>query len=90
MKFPLLPFLLVASIDATANRATRRRARTTITAALSPPDMSIQDTAVYLGVTTTTVRAMIADGRLTAYRLGGRIIRLRRDEIDAALQRIGE
>ena len=52
---------------------------------ISPPDMSISDVATYLNVTTRTVQQMIADGRLLAYRLGPRIVRLRRDEIDAAL-----
>ncbi len=55
----------------------------------SPPDMSIPDTARYLGINEGTVRVMIADGRLKAYRLGDRIIRLRRSEIDAAMRTIG-
>ena len=54
------------------------------------PDMSIQDVAAYLGVTTRTVRQMIADKRIRAYRLGDRVIRLRRSEIDDALQPIEE
>jgi excisionase family DNA binding protein len=54
----------------------------------SAPDMSIPDVARYLGVNQSTVRVMIADGRLTAYRLGARVIRLRRSEIDAAMQRM--
>lgn len=55
----------------------------------SPPDMSISDVAAYLAVTTRTVQQMIADGRLRAYRLGPRIVRLRRDDIDGALQPYG-
>ena len=55
-------------------------------AASSPPDMTVQDVAAYLGVTTKTVRTMIADKRIRAYRLGDRIIRFRRSEIDAALE----
>jgi excisionase family DNA binding protein len=51
----------------------------------SAPDMSIKDVAEYVGVTKRTVYTMIADGRLKAYRLGDRIIRFRRDEVDAAL-----
>jgi excisionase family DNA binding protein len=53
--------------------------------ATSPPDMSMQDVAVYLGVTPRTVRTMILDGRLKAYQLGSRVIRFRRSEVDAAL-----
>jgi excisionase family DNA binding protein len=41
-----------------------------------------------LGLTDRTVRNMIADGRLLAYRLGPRVIRLRLDEVESALQPI--
>lgn len=70
-----------------SNRASRRHPER---AEQSPPDMSIPDVAQYLGINPGTVRVMIADGRLKAYRLGDRIIRLRRSEIDAALRRMGE
>ena len=53
--------------------------------AVCAPDMSVKDVAEYLGVTTRTVYVMVADGRLKAYKLGYRIIRFRRDEIDAAM-----
>ena len=69
------------------NRATRRHPER---AEQSPPNMSIPDTALYLGITETTVRGMIADKRLKAYRLGDRVIRLRRSEIDAAMRPVGE
>jgi excisionase family DNA binding protein len=59
------------------------------TKTVSPPNLSIADVAAYLGVTTRTVQQMIADGRLPASRLGPRIVRLRRDDIDAALQPYG-
>jgi excisionase family DNA binding protein len=52
------------------------------------PNMSIPNTAAYLGVDQSTVREMIDDGRLKAYKLGDRVIRLRRSEIDAALEQI--
>ena len=55
----------------------------------SPPNMSVAQVAEYLGVTTRTVQSMIADGRLPAFRLGPRIVRLRRADIDAALQPYG-
>lgn len=55
----------------------------------SPPNLSIADVAEYLGVTTRTVQSMIADGRLPAFRLGPRIVRLRQDDVDAALQPYG-
>lgn len=45
--------------------------------------------AAILGVSDRTVRAMIADGRLRGYRLGPRVIRLRLDEVENALQPMG-
>ena len=53
--------------------------------AVCAPDMSVKDVATYLGVTPRTVYTMIADGRLRAYKIGYRIIRFRRDEVDAAM-----
>ena len=50
-----------------------------------PPLMSIAETAQYLGLSTRGIRLMIADGRLKSYTLGPRVVRLRRDEVDAAL-----
>ncbi len=40
--------------------------------------------AEYLDVTERTIRQMIADGRLTAYRSGNRLVRLDMNELDAA------
>lgn len=51
--------------------------------------VSITDAAEYLGVTTRTIRQMIADGRLRGYRSGTRLVRLRLNEIDAAMQPFG-
>jgi excisionase family DNA binding protein len=51
--------------------------------------VSIADAAEYLGVTTRTIRQMIADGRLRGYRSGSRLVRLRLDEIDAAIKPFG-
>lgn len=57
--------------------------------AVCAPAMTAMDVAKYLGVTDRAVRNMVADGRLRAWRLGGRVIRFRRDEIDAAMQPMG-
>jgi excisionase family DNA binding protein len=46
------------------------------------------ETAEMLGVTDRTIRNMISDGRLKAYTLGARVVRLRLDEVQAALQPI--
>jgi excisionase family DNA binding protein len=48
-----------------------------------------QEAAEYLGVTDRTIRQMIADGRLTGYRNGPRLIRIDLHEIDAAMQPFG-
>jgi excisionase family DNA binding protein len=45
--------------------------------------------AEYLGVTTRCIRQMIADGRLTGYRSGTRLIRLRLNEIEATMEPFG-
>jgi excisionase family DNA binding protein len=60
------------------NRAERRRRY-----------VKIAEAADYLQVTDRTIRQMVADGRLTAYRSGTRLVRLDLDEIDAAMQPFG-
>ncbi len=47
------------------------------------------EAAEYLGVTTRTIRQMIADGRLTGYRSGARLIRVDLNDVDAAMQPFG-
>lgn len=49
---------------------------------------SIQDTAAYLGTSTKTVRRYIAAGRLKAYRLGDRAVRVDLDQLDELLRPI--
>lgn len=45
--------------------------------------------AEYLGVSDRTVRTMVSDGRLVAYRNGPRLVRLDLNEVDAAMERFG-
>lgn len=45
----------------------------------------IGEVAEYLGVTDRTVREMIADGRITGYRNGTRLVRVDLDEIDTVV-----
>lgn len=59
------------------NRAARRRYA------------KLKDAAEYLDVTERTIRQMIADGRLTGYRAGARLVRVDLDELDAAMQPFG-
>jgi excisionase family DNA binding protein len=51
--------------------------------------VSIATAAHYLGVTTRTVRNMVLDGRLPAYTLGPRVLRIRLSDIESALQPYG-
>ncbi|WP_372493970.1 excisionase family DNA-binding protein [Mycolicibacterium neoaurum] len=48
-----------------------------------------QKAAEYLGVTDRTIRQMVADGRLRAYRSGGRVVRIDLNELDAAMEPFG-
>ena len=58
-----------------ANRAERRGRRYA----------TLQQAGDYIGVTSRCVREMIADGRLTGYRNGTRLVRVDLDEIDEKL-----
>jgi excisionase family DNA binding protein len=49
---------------------------------------SLAAAATYLGVNQRTIRRQIADGQLTGYRLGGRLIRVDLNELDEALRPI--
>ena len=46
-----------------------------------PPHPTIKQTANHLGVDARTVRRWISDGRLTAHRIGPRLIRVDRESI---------
>ncbi len=49
----------------------------------------ISEAAEYLAVNERTVRDMIADGRITGYRNGPRLIRVDLNDIDASMQAYG-
>lgn len=51
--------------------------------------ITLREAADYLGVTERCIRQMIADGRLTGYRAGPRLVRVDLNEIDAAMQPFG-
>jgi excisionase family DNA binding protein len=51
--------------------------------------ITIRQAAGYLGVSQRTVRNMISDSRLTAYRNGARMVRLDLHEIDHRMMRYG-
>jgi excisionase family DNA binding protein len=47
------------------------------------------EAAEYLGVSDRTIRQMVADGRLTAYRNGPRLVRIDLNEVDGAMEPFG-
>lgn len=48
--------------------------------------VGIPEAAAYLGVSVRTIRNMLSDGRLPAKKLGARVVRIKKSDIDAALQ----
>ena len=64
-----------------------KKTTTTPTASRPAGDrlVSVAEAATYLGVNERTIRNMLYDGRLKAYRAGPRVVRLRLSEIDASL-----
>jgi excisionase family DNA binding protein len=58
-----------------------------INSAPTPPqesrDLTPQEVADRLGVVPRTVRDLIADGHLTAYRVGTRLLRIRPEDLEA-------
>jgi excisionase family DNA binding protein len=57
----------------------------TTTTATPSRDPGIRETATELGLSVETIRRYIASGRLHAYRVGPRLLRVRRESIDALL-----
>ncbi|WP_409485128.1 excisionase family DNA-binding protein [Arsenicicoccus dermatophilus] len=53
------------------------------TTAPRPRYMTLQEAAIDTGFTVKTLRRWISDGRLPAYRFGGRVIRVRPEDVDA-------
>jgi excisionase family DNA binding protein len=82
MPIPLLLWLIATAV-APSNRRGHRHPNPDENSARRWA--SVKDTAAYIGVTTRTMRQMVADGRLTQYRLGPRIVRFDLNEVDAAM-----
>jgi excisionase family DNA binding protein len=79
MPIPLLLWLIATAV-APSNRRGRRHPDQTDG---SPRRWAtIAETAEYLRVSDRAVRLMLADGRLTSYRLGPRIVRIDLAEVD--------
>ena len=54
-----------------------------------PELVNLQDAADRAGVSTRTIRRWIADGRLVAYRVGPKVIRVDLDQLEAVFKPIG-
>jgi excisionase family DNA binding protein len=52
------------------------------------PWLTVAEAAAELRLTGRGVRAMVADGRLPAYRVGGRVLRIRRADLDLIVERL--
>ena len=60
----------------------------TLTPVRSRRLVSQQAAAEFLGVTERTIRNYVSRGQLRAYRVGGRVVRIDQDDIDAMLRPI--
>ena len=53
-----------------------------------PIYLSIEEAADVMSLSTRTIRRRISDGTIPAYRCGRRNVRIRMDELEAALRRV--
>jgi len=89
VKFPTLLILaLAASIDAGANRATRRSTTAVGPVARSDRFVGPAGAAEIMGVTVRTIYNALDDGRLKGYKFG-RTVRIRLSDIESALTTYG-
>jgi excisionase family DNA binding protein len=51
--------------------------------------IGIPESAVYLGVAEKTIRRLIRDAKLPAYRLGNRVIKIKIEDLETVLTRVG-
>jgi excisionase family DNA binding protein len=65
------------------NRATRRHP------AMQRAYIGIPEAAIYLDVAPKTIRKLIADKELQAYRIGKRVLKVRLADLDAVLKPYG-
>ena len=80
---------LLSTGDVSLKRGSIKSMQNQTHAATLPPRPSIRQAAEYHGVDQKTIRRWIAQGRITAQRIGPRLIRLDRDEVLSLGRRIG-
>jgi excisionase family DNA binding protein len=51
--------------------------------------IGIPEAATYLGVAEKTIRRFIRDDKLPAYRLGNRVIKIKIEDLETVLSRVG-
>jgi excisionase family DNA binding protein len=51
--------------------------------------IGVPEAATYLGVAEKTIRRFIRDDKLPAYRLGNRVIKIKIDDLETVLTRVG-
>jgi excisionase family DNA binding protein len=73
----------------TTDRAARTQKKAADAITADDRFVSIGDAAVYLGVDPMTIRNMLKDGRLQAWTLGPRVLRIRLSDIESALKPYG-
>jgi excisionase family DNA binding protein len=52
---------------------------------ITSPYLTVDEAAAYLGVARNTIKNYINDGRLRAFKLGPRMLRVRQSDVDALL-----
>ncbi len=55
---------------------------------VKPQYLSVNDAADYTGVSTSTIRRYIENGRLRAYRMGQRLVKVQQADLDALMRPI--
>ena len=66
----------------------RRRGTTSLDTSTGPRLVSLKDAADYAGCIPRTIRRRVADGSLTGYRFGPRLIRVDLNELEALIRPI--
>ena len=69
-----------------ANRATRRASAKSKPTEDAPRYVTLERAGVFLDTTPRTIRRAIAEGRITGYRFGKRMLRVDLNEVEAALR----
>lgn len=53
---------------------------------IAEPDLTVSEVAAVLNLSVQTIRAQILSGRIPAYRVGDRFLRIRREDLEKVRQ----